>query len=78
MSGQASVIGSVVRVGSDLRFNFPSAAGRSYVIESRGSLTSGAWTPVPGTERSGTGGVIEIILANVFTEPTQFYRVKAQ
>ena len=72
----ALVISAVAASGNDLRFSFPTSGGRSYVIESRDGLASGAWVEVPGTMSPGNGGTLQVTISNAFGPPQQFYRVK--
>lgn len=70
------VIRDIGIFGNALHFSFPTSVGRSYVIESRAGLTSGAWVEVPGTLQMSTGAALEVSLPISPSQPQQFFRVK--
>ena len=51
----------------------PLVAGRTYTVEFRTSLTSGAWAPLTGTTQSDAGN--ERTVTDTTTETQKFYRV---
>ncbi|MCI0536188.1 MAG: DUF642 domain-containing protein [Verrucomicrobiales bacterium] len=65
-------------LGGELRISFTSVTGRAYLIQRRSDLSSGAWEAMPGTEKLGTGGVIQINLLIDPNQPHQFFRVLQQ
>jgi hypothetical protein len=69
-------ITAIEEVGGDLRLSFTSVAGREYVLQRSADVESSAWDLVPGTERSGTGAIIEVDLPGAWSEARQFYRVQ--
>ncbi len=69
-------ISSASIAGLDLRLQFFGEAGRTYAIESRTNVATGAWIPVPGTTNAGLGGVSQVTLTNALDQPQQFYRMR--
>lgn len=69
-------IGSPRIVGNALSFRFATAAGQSYVVESRADLAAGEWAEVPSTTQTSAGTSLEASLAIRASEPRQFYRVR--
>jgi len=67
---------AVERIVNDLRLGFTSISGQTYALQSRKDLSSGNWTTLTGSTRSGTGGILQITLSNDLIQPQQFYRVQ--
>lgn len=70
------VVSAVSISGSDLRFGFPASSGRTYAIESRSNLVSGAWVEVSGTRQTSAGAALEVSLPIRQSLSQQFFRVK--
>ncbi len=58
------------------RLQFNSVAGQNYLVLSRHDWSSTGWAPLPGSERAGTGGKIEIELPTPLSGAEQFYRLQ--
>ena len=55
---------------------FTSEPGRTYVVETTGDVVAGPWTPVDGSERLGTGGMLSIPLPLAPDAEARFYRLR--
>jgi hypothetical protein len=70
----ASTVLSVVLNGSSVEISFPSESGFTYQLQSRTSLSSGAWSDV-GSPVAGTGSTITIPVGT--GDPTGYFQVLA-
>ena len=57
------------------RFEFTAEAGKTYAVESRGSLTAGAWPTLTNIAAQLT--VTNIVVTDVFTASNGFYHVRS-
>lgn len=63
--------------GQNVSFSLTSAAGASYTLQYKNTLSDPAWLPiVPPTP--GTGGLITLLDTNPPSGPSRFYRVSCQ
>lgn len=70
-------LGPPRRFDGGIAFNFGSESGRTYVLETSGSVRPGAaWTTVGGPV-AGTGGVVRIEVPSTPTD-TAFFRLRAE
>jgi uncharacterized repeat protein (TIGR01451 family) len=68
--------GSAAVTTNGFSLSVPSAAGLTYVLQYKNSLTDAAWTNVPGAAVGGTGGVIVLQDNSIGTD--RFYRVAVE
>ena len=59
-----------------LELSFPSEVGVVYSLHGLDELSSSDWSPVPGTERTGTGGRISLALPILPGKTVQFFRLR--
>lgn len=64
--------------GGQLQLNFVSVPGKKYAVQSIGDLFSDTWAILPGTEKTGTGEIIQIDLPNGVNLSQRFYRVRVE
>jgi hypothetical protein len=66
----------VESVEGDLRLTFTAVAGRSYIVQTRSDIFSGAWANLPGDPMASVGNTAQVRLPIVVAQKQQFFRVQ--
>src|SRR5262249_11916685 len=69
-------ITAVETVEGDLRLTFTTVAGRSYIVQTRGDILSGAWANLPGAPIVSAGTTVQVRLPIAAAQGQQFFRIQ--